>query len=273
MPLKFNSIRNLFNRNRKSHTPAKKNNEGNSHQDVSHGQASANIEQFQKRFNIEFSDSELLQTALKHRSYLNVTNEPRTKSNERLEFLGDTVLDLVVTQFLYEKFPKKTEGELSKVKSILVRKSVLADIATKMSLGNLVLINWGEEKTGGRSRHSILADTFEAVIGAVYLDKGLDVASGFIKTYLLDNFKKIIRTELYTNYKSILLEYTQSSGNGMPVYKVIDETGPDHAKNFLVEVYINNEKMGEGQGGTKKIAEQEAAKQAIRKLNIRDEAS
>jgi ribonuclease-3 len=271
MPLKFNFIRNFF--NRKRNDSPQKIDERNSNQEEGLGQALANIKQFQKRFNIEFSDSELLQTALKHRSYLNVTNEPRTKSNERLEFLGDTVLDLVVSQFLYEKFPKKTEGELSKVKSILVRKSVLADIATKMSLGDLVLINWGEEKTGGRSRQSILADTFEAVIGAIYLDKGLQVAAELIKTYLLDDLKKIMKTELYKNYKSILLEYTQSSGNGMPAYKVIDETGPDHAKNFLVEVYINNDKMGEGQGGTKKIAEQEAAKQAIKKLNIKDEVS
>lgn len=271
MPLRFNSIRNLF--ARKGDASNNKNNKDNSHREPDEGEALANIRKFQKRFNIEFSDTELLRTALKHRSYLNVTNEPRTKSNERLEFLGDTVLDLVVSQFLYEKFPKKTEGELSKVKSILVRKSVLAAIASKMSLGDLVLINWGEEKTGGRSRHSILADTFEAVIGAIYLDKGLEVAREIIKTYLLNDLKKIMKTELYKNHKSILLEYTQSSGNGMPVYKVIDETGPDHAKSFLVEVYISNKKMGEGKGGTKKIAEQEAAKQAIRKLNIKDTVS
>jgi ribonuclease III len=269
MPHKFSLIRNLF--GGKGRDSNKENDAGNSQPEPNLEQPLANIREFQRRFDIEFSDDQLLQTALKHRSYLNVTNEPRTKSNERLEFLGDTVLDLVVSQFLYEKFPKKTEGELSKVKSILVRKSVLADSATKMSLGNLVLINWGEEKTGGRSRHSILADTFEAVIGAIYLDKGLHVAAQFINTYLLDDFKKIIKTELYKNHKSILLEYTQSSGDGMPFYKVIDEMGPDHAKNFLVEVYINDEKMGEGQGGTKKIAEQEAAKRAIRKLNIKEE--
>jgi ribonuclease-3 len=269
MPSRLNFIRNLF--GHQGNDSDKADDGENSRQESNLEQPLLNIREFQKRFDIEFSDGQLLQTALKHRSYLNVTNEPRTKSNERLEFLGDTVLDLVVSQFLYEKFPKKTEGELSKVKSILVRKSVLADSATKMSLGNLVLINWGEEKTGGRSRHSILADTFEAVIGAIYLDKGLQVAAQFINTYLLDDFKKIIKTELYKNYKSTLLEYTQSNGDGMPVYKVIDEIGPDHAKNFLVEVYINNEKMGEGQGGTKKIAEQEAAKQALNKLNIKEE--
>ena len=229
------------------------------------------ITDFQKKFNLKFFNIDLITTALKHRSFLNVTNEPRMSSNERLEFLGDAVLDLIVTQYLYEKFPKKTEGELSKVKSILVRKSVLADIAVKISLGDCILINWGEEKTGGRNRQSILADTFEAVIGAIYLDKGLLVASDFVKTHLLINFKKIIKTELYRNYKSILLEYTQSSGNGMPIYKVVDELGPDHAKKFLIEVSINDEKMGEGQGSTKKIAEQEAAKHALKKLNIKEE--
>jgi len=229
-----------------------------------------NLKKFQKKFKIEFDNPELIKTALKHRSYLSITNEPRTNSNERLEFLGDAVLDLIVAQYLYEKFPRKTEGELSKVKSILVRKSVLAEIAAKVSLGDLILINWGEEKTGGRSRQSILADVFEAVLGAIYMDKGMEVATEFIHTHLLSDFKKIVRKELYVNYKSILLEHTQSSGQGIPNYKVVDEIGPDHAKNFLVEVHVNGQKMGQGQGKTKKIAEQEAAKQAIKKLNIKE---
>lgn len=231
-----------------------------------------NLKKFQKKFKIEFDNLELIKTALKHRSYLNITNEPRTNSNERLEFLGDTVLDLIVARYLYEKFPRKTEGELSKVKSILVRKSVLAEIAAKISLGDLILINWGEEKTGGRNRQSILADVFEAVLGAIYMDKGIEVATEFIQTHLLSDFKKIVRKELYINHKSILLEYTQSSGQGIPAYKVIDEIGPDHAKSFLVEVHVNGQKMGKGQGKTKKVAEQEAAKQAIKKLNIKDQS-
>ncbi len=261
MTIKFNSLKNLFNR------------KDNGLSKVELDQEVGNAQKFQNKFDMGFTNLDLIKTALKHRSFLNVTNEPRVHSNERLEFLGDAVLDLVVTQYLYEKFPKKTEGELSKVKSILVRKSVLADIATKISLGKLILINWGEEKTGGRHRQSILADTFEAVIGAIYLDRGLPVAEEFINKYLLDDFKKIIRTELYKNHKSILLEHTQSIGMGMPVYKVVDETGPDHAKNFIIEVYINKDKMGEGQGRTKKIAEQEAAKEAIKRLNVKEEYS
>lgn len=266
MSSKFDYLKKLFANNKQDSSKNKESNlKTNTRLELT------KVIEFQKKFNLEFFNTDLIETALKHRSFLNVTNEPRTNSNERLEFLGDTVLDLIVTQFLYEKFPKKTEGELSKVKSILVRKSVLADIAVKISLGDHILINWGEEKTGGRNRQSILADTFEAVIGAIYLDKGLSVASDFVKTNLLSNFKKIIKVELYKNYKSILLEYTQSNGNGMPIYKVVNELGPDHAKNFLIEVYINNEKMGEGLGSTKKIAEQDAAKQALKKLNIKEE--
>lgn len=265
MSSKFNSIKNFLNRKKRNSFSDKE----PAATEISQ-QELVNLKEFQNKFKIEFDNQDLIKTALKHRSYLSITNEPRINSNERLEFLGDAVLDLIVTQYLYEKFPRKTEGELSKVKSILVRKSVLAEIAAKVSLGNLILINWGEEKTGGRNRQSILADVFEAVIGAIYLDKGLEAAVKFINTYLLNDFKKIVRKELYVNHKSILLEHTQSSGQGIPIYKVADEMGPDHEKNFLVEVYVNGQKMGEGQGKTKKVAEQEAAKQAIKKLNIKE---
>ncbi|RMF58397.1 MAG: ribonuclease III [Calditrichaeota bacterium] len=229
------------------------------------------VETFQQKFHIHFHDPRLLATALKHRSYLNLTNEPRTQSNERLEFLGDAVLDLVVTHYLYEKFPNKTEGYLSKVKSILVSKPVMGDIAAELSLGQLMLMNRGEEKTGGRKRQSILADAFEAIIGAIYLDNGYDSAKKFINDYLLKDIKKILRKGLYKNYKSILLEYAQGTTRGVPVYRIIEESGPDHAKEFVIGVWIGNEKLGEGKGRSKKIAEQEAAKQAIQKLGISED--
>lgn len=228
------------------------------------------VRKFQERYQVEFFNTDLLRTALKHRSYLSVSNEPRVQSNERLEFLGDAVLNLIITQSLYESFPKKTEGELSKVKSILVSKSVLADAAIKMSLGELVLINRGEEKTGGRQRQSILADAFEAIIGAIYLDRGLDAAKRFVEEHLLCDFKKIVHKALYRNYKSILLEYTQGANMGLPSYHVIEELGPDHAKEFVVEVYLNGNLMGKGRGRTKKIAEQRAARQALEKIGIKD---
>lgn len=228
------------------------------------------IDAFQNKYNIRFSDYSIIATALKHRSYLNLTNEPRILSNERLEFLGDAVLDLVVTHFLYKKFPQKTEGQLSKVKSVLVSKPVLADIAVNMSLGDLVMMNRGEEKTGGRQRKSILADAFEAIIGAIYLDLGLEESEKFIHSYLLGDYRKILRKGLYRNYKSILLEYGQSNGGGLPEYRIVHELGPDHAKEFVVEVWIGAEKFGEGKGKSKKIAEQEAAKQAVKKLNLEE---
>jgi len=228
------------------------------------------VQVFREKFGIQFHNPQLLITALKHRSYLNITNEPRIHSNERLEFLGDAVLDLIVTHYLYEKFPQRTEGQLSKVKSILVSKPVLADIAVKISLGEMILINWGEEKTGGRQRQSILADAFEAVIGAIFLDQGLDVAQRFVQQHLLNDFQKIIRRGLYRNYKSILLEFVQSKGQGLPEYRVVQEFGPDHAKEFVVQVRVGEEVLGEGRGKSKKIAEQEAAKMAVKKLHIVD---
>ncbi|MEL6820913.1 MAG: ribonuclease III [Calditrichota bacterium] len=226
------------------------------------------IETFQDKFGILFTDTSLILTALKHRSYLNATNEKRIKSNERLEFLGDAVLDLVVTEFLYQTFPGKSEGQLSKSKSVLVSKPVIADKANLMNLGELVLMNRGEEKTGGRKRKSIIADAFEAIIGAIYLDQGLEAAANFIHSYLLDDHARILEKGMYRNYKSILLEYAQGEGYSLPNYRVIGETGPDHAKQFVIEVWVNNEAMGRGEGKSKKRAEQDAAREAVEKLNI-----
>ncbi len=226
------------------------------------------LEIFKNKLHLEFNNPSLVITALKHRSYLNVTNENRVASNERLEFLGDAVLDLVVTHHLYEKFPKRTEGQLSKIKSILISKPVLAEIAANLSLGSMVLINKGEEKTGGRQRDSILADCFEAVIGAIYLDKDLATAKNFIHEKLLVKFKSIMQRELYKNYKSMLLEHAQSKMDTPPDYKIIEETGPDHDKNFRVAVYLNGKKYAEGIGKSKKTAEQKAAKQALNKLGL-----
>ncbi len=228
------------------------------------------IDTFQAKFSVQFSNPLLLITAFKHRSYLNVTNEERVASNERLEFLGDAVLDLVVTDYLYQKFPKRTEGQLSKIKSILVSKPVLAETASELSIGDLILINKGEEKTGGRQRQSILSDTFEAIIGALYLDKGLDESRTFIQSHLLTRFKSIMQRELFTNYKSLLLEHVQSNFGKLPDYRVVEETGPDHDKNFLVAVLVNGKEISRGQGKSKKVAEQEAAKLALQELGMKE---
>ncbi len=226
------------------------------------------VADFEQKLSMTFENKALIITAFKHRSYLNVTNEERVASNERLEFLGDAVLDLVVTHYLYEKFPKRTEGQLSKIKSILISKPVLAEVASELSFGSMLLLNKGEEKTGGRRRQSILADTFEAIIGAIYLDKGLEAAVGFIRNNLLRNFKSIIHRELYHNYKSMLLEFAQSKTGKLPEYRMVRETGPDHDKSFVIAVYLNGDKLGEGEGKSKKNAEQKAAKRAVKKLGL-----
>lgn len=227
-----------------------------------------NIFNFQDKINIHFVNPDLLFTAFKHRSYLNVSNEERTASNERLEFLGDAVLDLVVTQYLYEKFPKRAEGQLSKIKSILVSKPVLAELAFRLSIGDYILINKGEEKTGGRQRKSILADTVEAIIGAIYIDQGMEGVQNFINENLLSNFKSIMQRELFRNYKSILLEYAQSHLNELPEYCIIDEIGPDHDKEFIIAVNLSHKEVGRGRGKSKKRAEQEAAKLAVQNLGL-----
>lgn len=226
------------------------------------------VKKFQEKFQYHFTDASLIVTAFKHRSYLNVSNEDRTASNERLEFLGDAVLDLVITQYLFEKFPKRTEGQLSKIKSVLVSQPVLAEIASNLMLGDMILINKGEEKTGGRQRRSLLSDTFEAIVGAIYIDKGLDTARDFIYQHLLSHFKSIVQRELFKNYKSILLEYAQSQYGKLPEYKVLEEYGPDHDKRFVIAVYLDGTEIGKGNGKSKKIAEQEAAKYAMQQLGL-----
>ena len=183
------------------------------------------IRKLEKQIEVSFKSGALVIRALKHRSYLNVSNEDRVASNERLEFLGDAVLDLAITHYLYQKFPKRAEGQLSKIKSILVSKPVLAECAKRLELGQFLLMNKGEEKTGGRKRDSILADSFEAIIGAIYLDSGFDSADAFIKRHLLSNFKSIMQRELFKNHKSALLEFAQSEYSQPPEYRVINESG------------------------------------------------
>ncbi|MCK5077840.1 MAG: ribonuclease III, partial [Calditrichia bacterium] len=204
--------------------------------------------------------------AFKHRSYLNVTHEKRVFSNERLEFLGDSVLNLTVTHFLYNNYPLKDEGRLSKWKAILVSKEVFSDIASELNIGQFLLLNKGEDKTGGRERISILADVYESIVGAIYLDKGLNIARDFINITLLEDHIKYLEHDSLKNYKSILLEYTQQFGATLPVYKVIKEEGPDHDKIFHIQVEINTKLYGFGKGKNKKNAEQKAAAATLQML-------
>ena len=215
-----------------------------------------------------FKNPDLLIQALKHRSFLAFSNEDRLSSNERLELLGDAVLGLVVTEHLYRNFPAKEEGELTTIKSLVVSREILAKTSRQIHLGEFILMNEAEEKSGGRERTSILADTMEAIIGALYLDGGLPAPREFISEVLLKNLKKITTEEKNKNFKSILLEYSQSKSLGLPFYVVRNEEGPDHNKLFTVEVRIQNEILGQGKGSSKKNAEQEAAQMALKKLLV-----
>lgn len=210
-----------------------------------------------------FKNKQLLLSALKHRSYLAISNEERFMSNERMEFLGDAVLDLVTTEYLYAKYPTKSEGELSKMKSILVSRKVLARAAEKLDLGNFVLINYGEEKSGGRKRQSILANTFESVLGAIYLDAGYERAEQYVIDYMLNESRKYLNHISLQNYKSNLLEYAQSKGWGIPEYHILSEEGPDHEKEFTIGVSVAGKHISSGKGPSKKRAEQSAARIAI----------
>jgi len=213
-----------------------------------------------------FKDRNLLYTAFKHSSYLPITKEKAYQSNERLEFLGDAVLDIVVTEFLYLNLPKTQEGELSKMKSVLVSRNVLAKVVSNLNLGQHLLINRGEEKTGGRTRTSNLANLYEAILGAIYLDGGLKPIRKFIEKSLLTSYEGLLNHQSFINYKSILLEYVQSQGPGNATYRLIKESGPDHQKKFVMDVCIGGKERAQGWGKSKKLAEQAAAHNLLKKV-------
>ncbi len=206
-----------------------------------------------------FKDRSLLLTAFTHSSYLSISGGKSYDSNERMEFLGDAVLDLVVTEFLYRTRPETREGTLSKMKSVLVSRKVLADVIANMELGQFLLVNSGEEKTGGKKRPSNLANLYETILGAIYLDGGLTKASDFIENSLLDDHNLVLKNESFINYKSILLEHAQSRGGKGPVYTLVSESGPDHEKKFVIDVHLGNNVNARGSGKSKKVAEQRAA--------------
>ena len=224
------------------------------------------IDEIEDIIEYTFKNKLLLVQAFKHRSYLTLNNEESVNSNERLEFLGDAVLDLIVTEHLYNVFPTEKEGDLSKKKSILVSRQVLGNITESLNLGNYILINKGEEKTGGRTRLSNLANLFEAILGAIYLDGGLKNASSFVEKFLSVKREEVLARTKYFNYKSSLLEFSQAKGWGIPIYQVVAESGPDHDKYFEVLVTADDQWKATGKGRSKKKAEQMAAKNVLKKI-------
>ena len=222
-----------------------------------------NIEQLEQNLDIKFEDKNLLKTAFIHRSYLNEHPGEPLPHNERLEFLGDAVLGMVISEYLFIQFPDHPEGDLTNFRSSLVNARILSQISASLNLGDYLFLSKGEEASGGRQRQYILANTFEALLGAIFLDRGLEETKKFVLRYLLPPLKEIIEKQLYRDFKSILQEKSQEELATTPSYKVLKETGPDHAKVFLVGVYLGKKKLAQGAGSSKQLAEQEAATVAL----------
>jgi ribonuclease-3 len=225
------------------------------------------LKELQQTLGIRFHKPELLKQAFTHSSYVNEHRIAGHKDNERLEFLGDAVLELTVSEFLYFTYPGRTEGELTKLRASIVCEPSLVTFAENLEFGAFALLGKGEELTGGRTRPALLADVFESFIGALYLDQGLETVKAFLNRYV---FAKISSEGklLVIDYKTQLQEHTQHHNLGLIEYRIVDERGPAHEREFIAEVYMDDQMMGKGTGRSKKEAEQQAASQALVKLNV-----
>ncbi len=226
------------------------------------------FKKLEDQIKINFKNQGLLKNAFVHRSYLNEHKTFRGPSNERLEFLGDSVLSIIVSRFLYLQLPASPEGELTQLRASLVRTETLAKIAEKLSLGEYLFLSKGEEDSGGRQNNSILANTFEALVGAIYLDKGYDAAEKFIDMTILKNWRELSKSAVSDN-KSRLQEILQRNWRVSPVYKLLSSWGPDHARQFKIGVYMDDKLLGSGVGKNKQQAAQNAAEDALSRLPAR----
>lgn len=224
------------------------------------------LRELQKYIDVYFSDIEILNTAFLHPSFIN-ENDLSCDSNQRLEFLGDAVLDLVISHYLYENYPDLTEGQMTKIRALIVCEQSLAKTAKKLLLGKFLLLGKGEKTTGGGEKNSILADTYESLVGAIYLECGYEKANSFIIKTLNTTILKAIKGENKRDFKTMLQEVLQKNSTKPIYYKTAKEKGPDHDKIFYVNVFWDNKLLGTGIGTTKKQAEQMAAKNALNDLN------
>jgi ribonuclease-3 len=222
------------------------------------------IQQFQALHDLNFHDFSLLEQAMTHRSFLNEQEDQTVRDNERLEFLGDAVLDFVMTRVLFAQFPDLPEGDLTRLRAALVRTDTLAEVAAGLSIGEVLRMGRGEELTGGRQRRNLLCDAFEALLGALYLDQGLEPVAEFVVPRLMPMVDYILAEGLHIDARSKLQEWSQATHGETPVYMVISETGPDHEKEFTVEVLIGEHSIGQGQGRSKQLAAQAAARAALK---------
>lgn len=224
------------------------------------------ISALQKVISYNFSDPKVLIEAITHKSFANENRELHLPDNERLEFLGDAVLHLLISDHLIENYPNLPEGDLSKLRAAIVSEPSLFNIARGINLGNFLLLGRGEEQTEGKKKSSILANAMEAVIAAIYLDGGIEKARAFVIGCFEPKMKKAVEQRISHDYKTDLQEYCQGLNLSLPKYRVVKETGPDHQKTFEIDIIINNTAYGSGVGRTKKEAEQRAAEEALKRL-------
>ncbi len=223
-----------------------------------------NIQNLENEIGYVFNDRELLMQALTHSSYVNDRKMDKNLCNERLEFLGDAILEMTSSEFLYSEYPEKDEGELTKLRASLVSETPLAAVAGEIGLGEYLYLGHGEERTGGRTRYSVTSDAVEAVIGAIYLDGGIEPARAFVRKYILNDIEN---KKLFHDSKTVLQEIVQKYHRGTLTYRLVKEEGPDHDKKYGMNALIDEKIIGYGEGRTKKAAEQQAAYSAIKSLN------
>ncbi len=228
-----------------------------------------NFSVLEKNLGVQFKNQDLLKQALVHRSYINENPGFHLQHNERLEFLGDAVLELIVTEDLFNHYDNP-EGEMTNWRSSLVNSKMLAMVSRKLCVEDFLYLSKGETRDTGKAREYILGNAFEAITGAIYLDQGYDIAKRFIKDKLLVYLPKILAEKLYIDPKSHFQELTQEEEGITPIYKVLEEKGPDHAKHFKVGVYVGKKMMGEGEGTSKQAAQVEAAKDALERYKKKD---
>jgi len=222
---------------------------------------------FEKKLKLKFKNKDLLIQAFCHRSFLNENPDFYLEHNERLEFLGDAVLELVVTEELYKKYPKKPEGELTNWRAALVNAKQLAEVAKELGLNDFLLLSRGETKEIGKARQYIMANTFESLIGALYLDRGYKICQDFIKKHLILKLPEILEKGLFRDSKSRFQEQAQERVGITPTYKVLKEWGPDHAKNFVIGIFLDKELVAQGEGSSKQEAEEQAARHGLETKN------
>lgn len=221
------------------------------------------IKELLKKLQIEYKNIELYSEALTHRSFLNENRNVKISHNERLEFLGDAVLELIISEFLFEKYPDRPEGDLTSFRAALVKTESLAQISRELELGMYLRMSKGEEVTGGRDKDFLLANTFEAVLGAIYLDLGYIQCKNLVYQVLIPKLEGVVENRSDIDFKTKFQELAQAKYKVTPIYKVLSEQGPDHDKSFTMGVYIHDKEFGKGQGSSKQRAEEEAAQQAL----------